>query len=466
MLLRKHIFTLLILISIVAVSIAAIEKDNFTNEEDPVYIEPSEQRSGNAQKGYEYLINGNYIQSGIGYDYYLLINGKNKNNLLQRTGKAAVVNYNFNVIKTGNNVSIVVPNCLQCHAQVFDGKLVIGLGNSLMDFSTVPSLNDAKSTAARKVMQTISPRQYEAAQPLIRSFNEIYPFLQTAVQGVNAADRLASLLAAHRDPETLEWHDKALLDVPDEVVPTDVPAWWLLKKKNAMFYNGFGRGDFATFLMLSNLLTVKDTLEAKETSTHFGDVLAYLKMIEPPKYTHSINAQLASKGKEVFIVTCSKCHGSYGDEAKYPNLLIPENIIGTDSMLFKSNYQNPQFIEWFNKSWYAKGNYPARLAPFNGYAAPPLDGVWITAPYLHNGSVPTLEALLNSKERPRYWQRDFKNPQYDYEKVGLKYDTLDKPVDKKTYNTDMAGYRNTGHNFGDALSAENRKALIEYLKTL
>ena len=36
---------------------------------------------------------------------------------------------------------------------------------------------------------------------------------------------------------------------------------------------------------------------------------------------------------------------------------------------------------------------------------PPLDGVWATAPYLHNGSVPTLEAVLKSSDRPALWQR-------------------------------------------------------------
>jgi cytochrome c peroxidase len=91
------------------------------------------------------------------------------------------------------------------------------------------------------------------------------------------------------------------------------------------------------------------------------------------------------------VQNCSKCHGSYGKGGKFPNLLIPESEIQTDSFLYKSNYQSYQFIEWFNNSWFAMGDHPARLEPFNGYIAPPLDGVWITAPYLHNGSVPDLE---------------------------------------------------------------------------
>ena len=461
--LKQRLF--IVIISLVAcISIASINIGEPFKE--GVFIEPNEQMAGDKHKGYDYLVNGDYLKSGLGYNYYVLLNGKDKRNFLGRNGKAANVGYNFNVVKTKSSGNLVVPNCLQCHGQVFEGRLVIGLGNTFLDFSKEHRKKDVKGDIARHIMQLISPNQYRSAKPMIRSFSTIAPYLQTETQGVNAADRLAILLVAHRNPETLEWSDKALLDIPAEVIPTDVPAWWLLKKKNAMFYNGFGRGNFGKFLMLSNLLTVSDSSEAAETYTHFGDVLSYLKGIEPPKYLHPTDATLAAKGKEIFYKTCSKCHGTYGDNSSYPNLLIPEKYIHTDSLLFKSNYQNPQFIEWFNKSWYAKGNHPARLQPFNGYIAPPLDGIWITAPYLHNGSVPTLEALLNSKERPRYWQRDFKQPEYDYEKIGWKYEVKNEGNSKTIYNTDKPGYRNTGHTFGDRLSKDERKAVIEYLKTL
>lgn len=459
---QKTIIVILILVA--AVSLAAITIGEPFKE--GVFIEPSEQRSGDKDKGYDYLVNGDYLKSGLGYSYYVLLNGKDKKNYLERTGKAANVSYNFNLVKSKNAADVVVPNCLQCHGQVFEDKLVIGLGNTFLDFSKPPKKNDLKASIARHIMQLITPNQYQSSKVFIRSFTTIAPYLQTETRGVNAADKLAISLVAHRNPETLQWNDEPLLDLPKEVIPTDVPAWWLLKKKNAMFYNGFGRGDYGKFLMLSNLLTVSDSTEAAETFTHFGEVLAYLKSIQPPKYTHQIDASLAASGKALFDKRCSACHGTYGENATYPNLLIPEQFIQTDSLLFKANYQNPQFIEWFNKSWYAKGQYPARLQPFNGYIAPPLDGIWITAPYLHNGSIPTLEALLNSKERPRYWQRNFKKPEYDYEKVGWKYEVKDAPNSRTIYNTDKPGYRNTGHTFGYRLSKEERKAVIEYLKTL
>ena len=233
-----------------------------------------------------------------------------------------------------------------------------------------------------------------------------------------------------------------------------------------MFYNGFGRGDFGKFLMGSSLLTTNDTMHARDVDTHMPDVLSFIYSIQPPKYPQSINDSLAEKGRILFEDNCSSCHGTYGSRGQYPNLLIPESTIGTDSLLNQSNYQYSDMIQWYNKSWFSKGDHPAQLTPFNGYIAPPLDGVWITAPYFHNGSVPTIEAVLNSKLRPKYWTRDFDSTEYDYKKLGWQYKVVTQPGDKYVYNTTLPGYGNYGHTFGDQFTGAERQAVIEYLKTL
>jgi hypothetical protein len=97
--------------------------------------------------------------------------------------------------------------------------------------------------------------------------------------------------------------------------------------------------------------------------------------------------------------------------------------------------------------------------------APPLDGVWATAPYLHNGSVPTLTALLDSRQRPARWRRDHASDVYDLRAVGWPY-TAGTAGDAQTYDTTLPGYGAGGHTFGDALDAAQRSALLEYLKTL
>ncbi len=435
--------------------------------EKPYPIPPSKQRTGDAAEGYRYLTTGDYVKGGLPYDYYLMGFGAAKTNYLKRDGLNANVNHDYSVVKSPNGENLVAPNCMQCHAQVFDSTLVMGLGNTFLDFSNDMRFNPQTMLLMEGMLKKSSAQKYEASLPFLTVIKTISPYLGTEVRGVNAADRLTAVLAAHRDPVTFKWIDKAQFELPNEVIPTDVPAWWLLKKKNAMFHNGFGRGDFGRFLMASNLLTVTDTAESREVDSHFNNVLAYIRSIEPPKYPRKIDAPLAHDGQGVFIQYCSKCHGKYGAEEEYPNLLVPESIIKTDSMLFSSNYQNPELINWFNNSWFAKGDHPAKLVPSNGYVAPPLDGVWITAPYLHNGSVPTIEALLNSKLRPTYWRRDFNHPVYDYEKLGWAYEQKDQPSGNKTvYNTTLKGYGNSGHYFGDKLTDDERKSVIEYLKTL
>jgi hypothetical protein len=434
--------------------------------DDPVPIPASKQRTGDAKAGFIYLTTGDYLRSGIPLSYFKMGFGKNTINYLNRDGNNKDIPYDYTVVSSPNGEPVVAPNCMQCHAQVFDGKLIMGLGNSTIDFTHGEKLDPKNASAAEKLLKNIDLKKYEASEPFLRVVKEIGGQLHTKVRGVNTADRLAALLASHRDPKTFRWSDQPMLEISDEVIPTDVPAWWMLKKKNAMFYNGFGRGDFGRFLMASNLLTVNDTSESREVDAHFNDVLAYINSIQPPAYPNPVNKTLVKQGGILFVQYCSKCHGSYGNGGKYPNLLIPESEVMTDSLLYKSNYQSNQFVEWFNNSWFATGDHPAKLEPFNGYIAPPLDGIWITAPYLHNGSVPDLETLLNSKERPAYWSRNFDNPEYDYDKLGWKYSVKDSAQGTTTYNTTLRGYGNYGHTYGDKLSSRERKAIIEYLKTL
>ncbi|HMO63100.1 MAG TPA: c-type cytochrome [Ferruginibacter sp.] len=447
-------------------SLAFIRYSNSLVKEDPQYIPPSPQRTGNAEKGYDYLIAGDYLKSGIPYALFFLASPKDTANHLQRSGPNAVLPHDYTAVSAPNGELVVAPNCLQCHAQFFNEKLVVGLGNSFGDFTVNRGSTAAMAENFLKTLSGPDAKKYEAAKDFIKAVKTISPKLITPVRGVNLADGLAYLLVAHRNPETLRWSDTSLLQLPTEIIPTDVPAWWLLKKKHGMFYNGFGRGDFGRFLMASNLLTVSDTAEAAEVDSHFNDVLAYINSISPPKFPRPVNTALAASGEKIFINNCSKCHGTYGPDGKYPNLLIPAEIIKTDSALYTANYSNPQFIEWFNKSWFSTGNHPAQLVPYKGYIAPPLDGIWVTAPYFHNGSVPDLEGVLNSRKRPAYWQRSFNKPVYNYDIPGWQYEVKDAPAGPEVYNTTLRGFGNYGHYFGDKLTDTERKAVIEYLKTL
>jgi hypothetical protein len=434
--------------------------------DEPVFVTPSVQRTGgDSARGYDYLLNGDYIKSGVPEIVFRKAYDK-PTVYLKREGENDGIPHDYTAVKAFNGETVIAPNCFQCHSQVFDGQLYLGMGNTFVDFSDRETMSEKNLEKAVRVLKTLAPKKYKASENFFEVAKTTGPHLYTETQGVNAADRLAAVLAAHRDPVTFKWNDSALIKIPEQVIPSDVPAWWLLKKKHGMFYNAFGRGDFGRFLMASNLLTVNDTSESAEVDSHMPDVLAYINSLQAPVYPKQIDVSLVGKGKTIFINNCSGCHGTYGTDGQYPNLLIPQSIIQTDSLLYASNYSNPEFVDWFNKSWFSSGDHPAKLVPFKGYIAPPLDGIWVTAPYLHNGSVPTLEAVLNSAIRPKYWSRDFRKPEYNYESPGWKFSIHTQPGGRTVYNTTLPGYGNYGHYFGDKLNDGERQAVIEYLKTL
>jgi hypothetical protein len=211
----------------------------------------------------------------------------------------------------------------------------------------------------------------------------------------------------------------------------------------------------------------------------FRDVQSYLLSLEPPRYPFPNDAAQVEAGRAVFADHCARCHGTYGATWTYPNRIVPLAEIGTDPVRHRSvseAYGAAYAASWFGKEsdgWFVDGKL-LRWTP--GYQAPPLDGVWATAPYLHNGSVPTLEGVLNSKARPRLFTRSYRTGAEDYDsvRVGWKVTELAAPPAadvppierRKVYDTTQSGRSNTGHTYGDDLTDAERRAVIEYLKTL
>jgi mono/diheme cytochrome c family protein len=212
----------------------------------------------------------------------------------------------------------------------------------------------------------------------------------------------------------------------------------------------------------------------------FADIRAFLLSLPAPKYPLPVDQPLADKGEQLFLKNCARCHGTYGAKPTYPNKIIPLDEIGTDPTRYHGISE--EFGRYYNQSWFAQektgwlvDDYWAR--PSAGYQAPPLDGIWATAPYFHNGSVPTVYHVLNSKARPQLYTRSFRTDldAYDAQKLGWKVIELGKRPDRsrmtsmefrKIYDTTQSGRGNGGHTFGDRLSEDERMAVIEYLKTL
>jgi mono/diheme cytochrome c family protein len=434
-------------------------------------IEADTQREGDPAAGYTALLNEGYVSCGVPWSAYSAVFGPapESDRLPGRTGKNAELPYFYTATMTASGVEIVAPNCLACHASRIRGQLVVGLGAHDGDFT-----EDA-STTAEAVGFLLSDMVEKAEwRKWADRIKAIGPYTQAITIGSNPADNLGAVLFAHRDQQTLAWSDEALMELPPEtVVPVDVPPWWRMAKKNAMFYAAAGRGDHARIMMTASTLCTDSVAEAQAIDAYFPDVRAYIASIPPPKFAGAVDAGLAEQGRGVFDATCSRCHGTYGDGGSYPNLLIALDDVGTDPHLATGSTQFAErFVDWFNGSFYGE---ISRLEPQQGYVAPPLDGVWATAPFLHNGSVPTIAALLESSTRPQYWTRAFEDSNaYDDAALGWTFTALESGQDaepdqaarKRIYDSSKPGHASTGHTYGDALSAADRVAVIEYLKTL
>ena len=299
------------------------------------------------------------------------------------------------------------------------------------------------------------------------------------VRGTNEAGATAVFLLGYRNPDLTLRVKSVDLGLRDDLCQ-DVPAWWLLKKKKTMYHTGGAdaRSVRSNMQFMMSPLNLADKFTEEEKT--FADIREYMLSLEPPKYPLPIDQKLAAAGEQLFLHTCAKCHGTYGKDWTYPNKVIPIDEIGTDRTRFDSIAK--KYGEYYNKSWFAReqsgwftDSYKVRDTA--GYQAPPLDGIWATAPYFHNGSTPTLYHVLNSKTRPKIFTRSFKTDldAYDAEKVGWKVQVLDKAPDPTTlkplefrriYDTSKTGRGNGGHTFGDDFTETERMAVIEYLKTL
>ena len=360
----------------------------------------------------------------------------------------------------------------------------------------------------------------------------------------------------------------------------DNPAWWNVGHRPLKFWNGSFpadavRVDLAFFTPLGG--------DASDfVSTHAQHADHWILSQKAPAYPKPIDTALAEQGAVLFHSkdlwaegldnpaerpaggngSCASCHGAYSprfvnDPAYLDTPLLegiasyvaPRAVIRTDFARASTDNEGVSQALSRTSIGYPEtaGAGPERDCGTQtraatrgehreiGYLAPPLYGVWATAPYLHNGSVPDAWTLLKPEDRPRLWRRVSTPARpdqqgkvvmgfdtnidraYDTQKLGWKYDRLScgmgtipflqcDPLapdqdaaaqrllallygnllaawnvgnvvslaqftpqqieDRKIYNTHLFSQGNEGHDFTAVLTDAERRALIEYLKTL
>jgi mono/diheme cytochrome c family protein len=186
----------------------------------------------------------------------------------------------------------------------------------------------------------------------------------------------------------------------------------------------------------------------------------WMKQVPPPRFPYPIDQALADAGRTLYDAQCAQCHAPAGART---GTVIPLAEVGTDR--HRLDMWTPAAVTAYSAF---ADEYPWDLKGFNktgGYVAVPLDGLWLRAPYLHNGSVPHLQALFEPvAQRPTLFYRG--SEVYDPLRVGFVSEGPDLERRGFKYDTSVRGNGNAGHLWGTELPADQKRALIEFLKTL
>ena len=254
---------------------------------------------------------------------------------------------------------------------------------------------------------------------------------------------------------------------------SDYPSLWMQAPREGMNLHWDGNNSSVAERNLSAALGAGVTPATVDRAA-IARIEAWMRDLPPPRYPPAapIDREAAARGAGLFAQYCGRCHGRgdfegyhYGKE-QYPALghVVALSEIGTDRGRWAS--YTADFAAAQNTLY---AGYPWRFRHFrktDGYANHPLDGIWARSPYLHNGSVPTLRDLLEPAERrPKVWYRG--SDELDLERVG--YQSRTEAPNLFRYDTSVAGNGNAGHEgpeYGTELSAAEKDALVEYMKTL
>ncbi len=346
-------------------------------------------------------------------------------------------------------------NCFACHGGSVDGESMPGAPNNRFALQTMT--------------EEIRATKFRLGKPLTRMDVGSLLIPLGTTNGTTNAVVFGMGLMASRDG------DLNLINPPMESFvhhDMDAPPWWHFNKRPYIYIDGFApKGHRA--LMQFTLIPENGPSFFHNHEEDFRDVYAYLMSLQPPKFPGDMDASLAEQGRVLFNQTCAECHGTYGANSTYPNRNVPLDEIGTDPVRLQS--LTIEGRQKYADSWFASG-VDAKAGPTivnpGGYVAPPLDGVWASPPYFHNGSVPTLWHVLHPDDRPTVWRRT--NDALDRDRIGFKIELAEKvplmepdvAIRRSFFDTRRIGKSNAGHHYPDRLDEDEKRAVLEYLKTL
>ena len=252
----------------------------------------------------------------------------------------------------------------------------------------------------------------------------------------------------------------SLLHAPQPYSPIKVGLVWNIDRRTWVHWDGNTKSPISRNLLAS--LGLGAPLHAKYADLEFATVKRQTDLsekIRAPRYPFKVDNKSAQRGASLFATNCNSCHGGPESDER----LYSVSEVGTDP--HRAEMFTQRLADGFNKflaELEAEGYQPPKelgVRSTGKYFAATLNGVWARSPYLHNGSVRTMKELLTEPtQRPKTFRRGSRA--FDETEMGY--------TDGGAYlfNTATTGNSNSGHDYGTRLSPQEKRDLIEYLKTL
>ena len=253
----------------------------------------------------------------------------------------------------------------------------------------------------------------------------------------------------------------------ERIGAADFPSLWNQAPREGMHLHWDGDNDSVDERNLSASLGAGVTPVTVDHAA-LKRVRDWIWTLPPPKYPLAIDQALFTSGRAVYAQHCLDCHADhrFRDGVKAGSKV---GLVDDIERIATDRHRLDSYTSDFAMNQY--GLYPEspyRFTHFRkttGYANQPLDGIWLRAPYLHNGSVPTLRDLLEvPANRPAVFYRGY--DLLDPERVG--FVSTAAAANGRTFfqfDTSIAGNGNGGHLYGTSLPDADKRALVEYLKT-
>jgi hypothetical protein len=257
------------------------------------------------------------------------------------------------------------------------------------------------------------------------------------------------------DPMNLTKYFMTQLPIDKSIGNADFPSVWNLKIRAGQSLNWAGETLTSRAVVIDSALGLG---APPANLRRMEEIDAYLRQLSPPPYPFPVDQALAEQGRPLYEAHCAGCHA--GEER---DNLVPIDEIGTDRERLDTWTQ--EAADKANAVVLGFGIDRGNMRKTEGYVGEPLDGLWLRAPYLHNGSVPSLRDLLRpADERTKTFWRGY--DVYDPRNVGF---VCQGPAAERVghfFDTAARGNGNQGHAYGTLLTAPDKEALLEYLKTL